>query len=72
MTRTWIFLKVANFRCTGGFWGDESRGTKIFSIRVFLTLTGPLVKIGGQRLILKSYQLHQHVLPILNLSVPPF
>ena len=47
---------MANFRCTGGSRGDESRGTKIFSIGAFLTLTGPLVKIGCLRLILDSYQ----------------
>ena len=52
MTRILIFFKVANIRCTGGFWGDKSRGTKIFSIGPFLTLTGPLVKIGGQNLFL--------------------
>ena len=56
MTRILIFLKMANIRCTGGFWGDKSRGTKIFSIGPFLTLTGPLVKIGGQKLIFESYQ----------------
>ena len=35
---------MANFRCTGGSRGDESRGTKIFSIGAFLTLTGPWPK----------------------------
>ena len=40
----------------GGFWGEKSRGANGFSIWPFLTLTGPLVKIGGQKLILELYQ----------------
>ena len=51
-----ILKKPADIQYLGGFWGDKSRGTKNFLIRAFLTLTGPLVKIGGQKLILKSYQ----------------
>ena len=56
MNRISIFKKRADNLYLGGFWGEKSRGTKIFLIRAFLTLTGPLVKIGGQKLILKSYQ----------------
>ena len=56
MNRISIFKKRADNLYLRGFWVDKSRGTKIFSIGAFLTLTGPLVKIGGQRLILESYQ----------------
>ena len=51
LTRISIFLKMAQTRYTGGFWDGESRGTKIFLIRWLLTLTGPLLKIGGFWLI---------------------
>ena len=56
MNRISIFKKRADNLYPGGFWVDKSRGVKIFSIGQFLTLTGPLVKIGGQKLILESYQ----------------
>ena len=56
MTRIFILKKLADNQYPGGFWGDKSRGTKFFSIGAFLTLTGPLVKIGGQKLIFESYQ----------------
>ena len=56
MTRISILKKPSDNLYLGGFWVDKSRGTKFFSIGAFLTLTGPLVKIGGQRLILESYQ----------------
>ena len=46
MNRISIFKKRADNLYLGGFWGDKSRGTKSFSIRVFLVLTGHLVKIG--------------------------
>ena len=48
MNRISIFKKRADNLYLGGFWGDKSRGTKIFSTGACLTLTGPLVKIGGQ------------------------
>ena len=47
-----------------GFLGEKSRGASGFSIWPFLTLTGPLVKIGGQRLILEL--IRKHVQPISN------
>ena len=56
MNRISVFKKRANNLYLGGFWGEKSRGTKIFLIRAFLTLTGPLVKIGGQKLIFESYK----------------
>ena len=56
MTRVSIFKKRAENLYLGGFWGEKSRGANGFSIRPFLTLTGPLVKIGGQKLILELYQ----------------
>ena len=56
MTRISIFKKLADNLYLRGFWDEKSRGTKIFSIRAFLTLTGPLVKIGGQRVVFESYQ----------------
>ena len=56
MSRISIFKKRAENLYLGGFWGEKSRGTNGFSIWPFLTLTGPLVKIGGQKLILELYQ----------------
>ena len=56
MNRISIFKKRADNLYLGGFWGDKSRGTKFFSTGACLTLTGPLVKIGGQMVILESYQ----------------
>ena len=53
MSRISFFKKRVDNLYLGGFRGDKSRGTKIFSIGAFLTLT--LVKIGGQRLILEYY-----------------
>ena len=42
-----FFKKVAETRCIGGFWGEESRGIKIFIRFENFTLTGPPLKIGG-------------------------
>ena len=56
MSRISIFKKTAENSYLGGFWGEKSRGANGFSIWPFLTLTGPLVKIGGQKLILELYQ----------------
>ena len=56
MIRISIFKKPAENSYLGGFWGEKSRGAIGCSIWPFLTLTGPLVKIGGQKLILELYQ----------------
>ena len=56
MSRISIFKKPAENSYLGGFWGEKSRGANGFSIWPFLTLTGPLVKIGGQKLIFELYQ----------------
>ena len=56
MSRVSIFKKRAENLYLGGFWGEKLRGANGFSIWPFLTLTGPLVKIGGQKLILELYQ----------------
>ena len=39
--------KVAETRCTGGFWNEKSRGKKIFIQFENFTPTGPPSKIGG-------------------------
>ena len=46
--RIQIFKKLADIRDLGGFWGEESNKKTRFRKKCFLTLTGPLVKIGGQ------------------------
>ena len=56
ITRISIFKKPTKNLYLGGFWGEKSRGANGFWMWQFLTLTAPLVKIGGQRLILESYQ----------------
>ena len=56
ITRISIFLKTADNLYLVGFWDEKSRGALGFRILPVLTLTGPLVKIGGRRIILESYQ----------------
>jgi len=56
MSRISIFKKPAENSYLGGFWGEKSLGANGFSTWPFLTLTGPLVKIGGQTLNLELYQ----------------
>ena len=46
--RIQIFKKLADIRDLGGFWGEESNKKTRFRKKYLLTLTGPLVKIGGQ------------------------
>ena len=40
--------KLADIPDLGGFWGEKSNKKTRFRKKYFLTLTGPLVKIGGQ------------------------
>ena len=73
-TRISIFKKMADNLYLGGFWDEKSRGANGFWIWPFLTLTGPLVKIGGLSDILESYLYRYDIMfyRFCNLSVTPF
>ena len=74
MSRVSIFKKRAENLYLGGFWGEKSRGANGFWIWPHLTLTGPLVKIGGLRHIFESYLYRYDSMfyRFCNLSVTPF
>ena len=73
MNRISIETKRLNFYIWGVSGGEKSRGGNGFSIEPFMTLIGPLFKIGGLRLFfgIVPVLIRQHVLPILNLSITP-
>ena len=72
--RNSVFKKTAGNLYVGGFWGEKSRDANGFSIWPHLTLTGPLVKIGGLRHIFESYlyRYDNMFYRFCNLSVTPF
>ena len=72
--RNSFFKKTAGNLYVGGFWGEKSRDANGFSIWPHLTLTGPLVKIGGLRHIFESYlyRYDNMFYRFCNLSVTPF
>ena len=69
-----IFKKPADNLFLRGFWDEKSRDANGFSIWPHLTLTGPLVKIGGLRHIFESYLYRYDSMfyRFCNLSVTPF
>ena len=69
-----IFKKPAGNQYPGGFWGEKSRGANGFWIWPHLTLTGPLVKIGGLSDIFESYlyRYENMFYRFCNFSVTPF
>ena len=68
-----IFKKPADKPYLGGFRGEKSRDANGFSTWPHLTLTGPLVKIGGLSDILESYLYRYDIMfyRFCNLSVTP-
>ena len=72
--RNSILKKLAGNQYPGGFWGEKSRGANGFWIWPHLTLTGPLVKIGGLSDIFESYlyRYENMFYRFCNFSVTPF